>query len=280
MITIPTDTYLMWIAAFFYILATSVLIHRIRKNNLGLLYPISVYLGGIASFFILMGFFQISKNLLIPFFAGLAVMFGASTITRFVLKLEIPNFERFVYYFLLALSLSIAGFTFSTGKPPIMLRSAHAFAFVTAGLFTMGYIIYSGLKSQSNASKIKSVSTGVSLGLCCVVAHGLAFSQLIVIAIPLFGFTLNAPMLFALMSPLAFIMVLYMTRHMNQSDIKITYAAEKPKVIASGGSQPSVKTYDFSSNKKKTNSKKSVKMKPIIKKNTKNNGNRKGRKSR
>jgi hypothetical protein len=216
----------MWIAALFYILATFSLIIRIKKNDLPILYPISIYLGGISTFFVLMGIFQIINNINIVIIAALAVMIGSATITRFVLRLEVPNLEKFVYYLLLAVAFTIAVFTYSIGQPPIILRSAHAFAFVTAGLFTMGYIIYSGFKSQSSAARVKSVSTGISLGLCCVVAHGLAFSQLIVIAIPLLGFTINAPMLFALMSPLAFIMVLVMTRHMGSENVKITYSKD------------------------------------------------------
>ena len=204
---IPNDSYLLWMSAFFYISASVYLIRKIKREHTLILYPISIYLLGIAIFFTLMGIFQIYKSAVIAFLAALAIVIGASTMVRFPLKLELPHKERVIYIVLLILSFILVGYGFTTGEIPFMMRIAHGIAFVLAGLVTIGYIIYTGILTKS--VRTQSFSTGVSLGLCCVVAHGLVAFQLF----PLIGFgllglvTLKLPMIFALLSPLAFLYV-------------------------------------------------------------------------
>ena len=164
-----------------------------------------------------MGTFQIFNSDKIILFASFSIMFGASYITRFPLKLINPKKEKFVFIVLLGLSVILALYTFSTGDSNLQLMLANIYAFLIAGLFTIGYIIYLGLKTKNRIVKIKSISTGTSLGLCCIVAHGLAAFQLLpFITLSFFGiFTLNAPVIFAMLSPIAFIFVLFIGRFIH-----------------------------------------------------------------
>jgi len=213
-----TDPYIYLISAFFFISAASYLVYKIRKEVLPILYPISVYLYSIAAFFIFLGIYQVYNMNEIIFFASFSVMFGASYIARFPLKLINPNKEKLVFMILLGISIIIALYTYSTGTVNFQLMLANIFAFIVAGLFSMGYIIYSGLKTKNRIVKLKSIGTGTSLGLCCVVAHGLAIFQFLpVIAMPFFGIlTLNAPVIFAVSSPITFILVLFMGRFLKK----------------------------------------------------------------
>ena len=209
--------------AFFYLLAASYLLYRIKIKKLAILYPLSVYLFGISIFFITMGLSKVVTSEYLLLLGALAVVLGASTIARFPLMLELrPLKERHVFLGLSIFSAAIVFIGFFTQNIMIMMRLAHAYAFVVAGLFTMGYIIYSGFRTENEAVKIKSIGTGVSMGLCCIVAHGLVATQLLAsIALPLFGiFTLDLPLLFALLSPLAFIMVLFLTQYFPTTAVK------------------------------------------------------------
>ena len=170
-----------------------------------------------------MGSFQISNMYEIILFASFSMMFGASYIARFPLRLINPEKEKFIFVILLGISIILALYTFSTGNTNLQLMVANIYAFIVAGLFTMGYIIYSGLKTKNKIVKIKSIGAGTSLALCCVVAHGLAaFQFLPFIAMPFFGIlTLNAPVIFAMSAPLAFILVLFLGRFLYQKNKEI-----------------------------------------------------------
>ena len=219
---IPNDSYLMWISAFFYFAASIYLIKKIREEGIPILYPISVYLLSIAVFFTLMGFSiinfagqnaVISKEIL-AVLASFSIMFGASTIATFPLRLEWPSKEKTVYTALLIASVFLlsASYLLSNGRLDIIGRVAHAYAFITAGIFVIGYIVYTGIKSAN--VRMQSFSTSASLGLCCIFAHGLeAFQFLPFIAFSFFGLvSLKLPMILAILSPFAFIYVLITDR--------------------------------------------------------------------
>lgn len=206
---IPSDTYVLWITAISYIIAAGFLVWKIRKEGNAVLYPISVYLFAIASFFVLLGFSKIYSSTLIILFASLSVFIGASTIARLPLKMLYPKGEKSLYSILLIIALIIALYAYSTGENQIMLVAANTYAFVLAGLFTIGYIIYMGIKSEKK--RYDSFATGGSLGMCCVVAHGLAATQMYypAVTISLLGLAnVGVPMAFAILAPFAFIYVL------------------------------------------------------------------------
>ncbi len=207
---IPNDSYLLWLTAIFYFVAAAYLINKIKKERITILYSINVYLLGIATFFTLMGFFQIFNVKILALLGALAIVIGASTIARFPLKLEWPDKEKIVYVVLLLVSIVLVGYGF-TNEVPFMIRVANYYAFLVAGLFTMGYILYTGFKAKE--VRTQSFATGVSLGLCCVVAQGaVAIPLFPLLAISFFGITLKFPMIFALLSPIAFIYVLILDK--------------------------------------------------------------------
>jgi hypothetical protein len=209
-----------WIASFFYILATTYLLYRIKNSNLPLLYPLTVYLGSIATFFIFMGISVIAPGKVVMFVAALALIFGGSSITRFPLRLQFPDKEKLFYIILLAVgSITLLSLFLADLAIPIIMRFAHSFALLTAGVYTMGFIFYTGIKAKDKEAKKKSLSIASAMGLCCIVAHGLIALQLFVsIALPLFGiFTLTLPLIFALFSPLALILALYIGKQAKVS---------------------------------------------------------------
>lgn len=205
---IPKDAYLMWVAAFFYFVAFLYLVRKIRRQKMPLLYTISAYLGGIALFFTFMGLFMVFSLKFFVLLGVLSVMLGASTLALFPLKLEWPYREKQIYRILIILSFALGLGTYFWADVDVMLRVAHGFAFIFAGLITLGYIFYTGIVSQR--VRAQSFSTGASLGLCCIVAHGLvAFQFFPLVAISFFGLVmLELPLIFALLSPLAFLYVL------------------------------------------------------------------------
>lgn len=206
---IPSDTYVLWITAVSYMVAAGFLVWKIRKEGNAILYPISAYLFAIAAFFTLLGFSKIFNSTLIILFASLSVFIGASTIARLPLKMLYPKREKSLYSILLIIGLIIALYAYSTGENQIMLVAANSYAFVLAGVFTIGYIFYIGIKKKHK--RYDSFATGGSLGLCCVVAHGLAATQMYypAVTISLLGLAnVGVPMAFAILAPFAFIYVL------------------------------------------------------------------------
>jgi hypothetical protein len=225
---IPTDTYMFFIATLFYAIAAGYLLTRIRTSGLVILKSLGTYLIGISTFFLMMGLYQLVQAEILLFLGALAITVGASTIARFPLKLEWPSIEKIVYLILLVgSSLSII-FSFVAHDIGTTMRFAHGYAFVVAGLFTMGYIFYAGMKAKSAIVRAKSIGTATSMALCCVVAHGLVTFQLFAsVAVPLFGiFTLNAPMIFALLSPISLLLVLHLSKYLG---IRRTHAKKEFK---------------------------------------------------
>ena len=116
-------------------------------------------------------------------------------------------------------SIVLVVFVFITKDIPFMVRIANYYAFFVAGVFTMGYIFYTGIKSP--AVRAESFSTGGSLGLCCIIAHAAAAIPLFpLVGFSLFGLvTLKIPMIFALSAPLALLYVLILDKVIKPSKV-------------------------------------------------------------
>jgi hypothetical protein len=218
--TMVTDNLIMvyafWVTSFFYILAGGYLIHRIKIKNLPVLYPLSIYLLGIAAYTFFEGLTRLTSVKLFLFLGTLAMVYGASNIARFPLRLRWPQMERKAYLTLLAVSLLAVTISYFTQETKTLVRVAHGYAFLVAGVFTIGYIIYAGIKMKTQPARGKTIGTGLTLGLCCVVAHGLVTFQLLAtVALPLFGLaSVGLPLIFAILAPVTFILVLIVSEHM------------------------------------------------------------------
>jgi hypothetical protein len=213
-----------WIAAFFFILATLYLRRRIRTEKLQSLNPIAVYLGSISVFFVIMGLMQFVDVAIFSLIGAFAVMYGASYIARFPLRMIIPNRnnERFVFGTLVFVSVILTLFNFIFRDTAMMFKVAHTFAFFIAGIFTIGYILYMGFTAEQKTVKTKSISSGISLGLCCIAAHGLVGFQLLpLIAVPLFGLAnIPLPLFFAILSPISFLLVILASHRFQKENAK------------------------------------------------------------
>lgn len=198
-------------AAFWFFLGAGYFWYKLRSYPLvlGRLYPIALYLVGIGSFFV----FQAVNNWTsyscsvwdcTNLAGGLAVMLAASFIARFPLKERWPDYETAIFALMAAFSVG-SQIALAIAAPAIQLRAAHVYAFFVAGVFSVGFIVYQGIRTKSTTGK----SIGVSLSSCCVVGHGLAALPLVLtVSAPLIGVPLKAPMLFAILAPVALIAVL------------------------------------------------------------------------
>ena len=211
---IPSNTYILWISAFFFILAGAFLFYRIKKENLFLLYPIDAYLTSIGLSFFFLSIYNLTSLKLLLFISSFFVMFGGAYISRLPLKLINYRNEKKIFYSLLVIAIIISLYMYYANNAALHMRIAHIYTFILAGLFTIGYIIYSGIKSKNKAAKIKSLGTGTTLSLCCFVAHGLiAFNMIPLIALPFAGLiTVDLPLIFASLSAITFIIVLFVSR--------------------------------------------------------------------
>lgn len=217
-----SNAYLLWFTSFFYFISGIYLIIKIRKNKIDLLYPISIYLFGVATFFGLMGLHSIFNKNVLLLLSVLSIMLGSAYMARFTLRLEWPSKEKLVYSILIILALLLTFYPYLIGKIDLMLRISHIFAFFISGIFVIGYILYTGIKAPK--VRVQSFSTGTSLGMCCILAHGLgAFQVVPPVLISLFGIaTLELPMLFAIISPFAFISVLILNMHISPKNSVIS----------------------------------------------------------
>jgi len=217
MFVAQSDPIIMWVAVALMAAAAALLHYKIKIKNLPLLYPLVVYLGSIAFSFLLLGIYQLTKYSPLSLFSSFFIMFGAAYITRFPLRLITPKHEHIIFRVFFVLSIIIALYTFYNGDSYFQLRYAHIFAFVLAGLFTIGYIIYSGIKTKNRQAKIKSLSAGTTLGLCCVVSHGLlAFNIIPFISLPFLSITaVELPIVFATAAAITFILVLLMSSYLK-----------------------------------------------------------------
>ena len=203
-----SNAYLLWFTSFFYFISGIYLIIKIRKDKTDILYPISIYLFGVATFFGLMGLHSILNNKVLLLLSALSIVLGSAYMSRFTLRLEWPSKEKLVYSILIILALLLTFYPYLLGKIDLMLRISHIFAFFISGVFVIGYILYTGIKAPK--VRAQSFSTCTSLGMCCILAHGLAALQVVPpLLISLFGIvTVELPMIFAIISPFAFISVL------------------------------------------------------------------------
>jgi len=210
------NVYILLISTFFFYLAGFILRRRIVRMSLHLLTPVNVYLFSIGTSFLLMALYHYVPSKIILFLGIFAVTFGAAYIARLPLFLINPSKEKIIFRILL-----VTGFvlTFININQDIyqQLQYAHLYAFIVAGLFTIGYIIYRGIQQKNRKAKITSLSTGVSLGLCCVVSHGLiAFNIIPLVTIPFLQINnVELPIIFALSSAVTFTLVLFLTKYLK-----------------------------------------------------------------
>ncbi len=214
---IPGEVLLMWFASALYLVSIGFLIKKIQDDKLSILYPITAYLFGIAAFFAIMGMYMLNKNDLLVFIGSIFIMFGSTYTARLPLRIITPSKENIIFTGMLLVSMIIAAVQFTKG-PAVLEKTAHTYAFLVAGLFTVGYMFYLGAKYEGIRNQ--SISTGASLGLCCVVAHGAAAGGYVsIMALSFFGILVQTPMVFALLSPFAFMYVVIAGKLLNPASI-------------------------------------------------------------
>ena len=206
----PVAAYVPFFAAFWFFLAAGYFLYRVRSlpGSARGMYPIGAYLVGIGVFFV-RGWNTFATTSCpavdcTQATGGLAVMLAASFIARFPLQDGWPEHERAVFAGLVAFSV-VSTAVAAVYAPAVQVPMAHVFAFVVAGLFSVGYILYAAVEDDSTTGK----GIGVSMSSCCVVAHGLAVLPLAVtVSVPLVGVPLGLPVLFAVLAPVSLVAVL------------------------------------------------------------------------
>lgn len=221
----PLEAYVPFFAAFWFFLSAGYFLYRLRTlpGNASGMYPIAVYLVGIGLFFVFRGYSTFATTSCPTIdctqtSGGLAVMLASSFIARFPLQEEWPGYERLAFWALVAVSVVATAVT-AVYAPTVQVPLAHAFAFVVAGLFSVGYIGYAAIEDDSTTGK----GIGLSMSSCCLVAHGLAVLPLVAtVSVPLIGVPLGLPVLFAILAPVSLLGVLvFFARIDPDSDVEL-----------------------------------------------------------
>lgn len=205
------SAYAPFFAAFWFFVSAGYLLYHLQRapGNTRQMYPISAYLVGIGMFFVFTGWstFATSSCALVDctqFAGGLSVMLAASFIARFPIRDRWPDHEKAIVAVLAVISVVSTAVT-AVYAPALQVPMAHVYAFVVAGLFSVGYIIYAAYVDDSPGG----MGVGLSMSSCCVIAHGLAAVPLVfAVSLPLVGVSLQLPMVFAILSPISLLAVI------------------------------------------------------------------------
>ena len=193
-----------FVTSLLYIGSSMYLVMKIKREGKEMLYPICVYLFAVSAFFILMGINSIEQSNAIVLIAAFSIVIGATTIARIPLLEIFQRMENLVYSLLLIGSFLAVLLFLIIGNQDWILRIAHLYAFLSAGIFTMGYLIYTGLKDPTLRDECFSAT--FSLILCAFAMHGLY-----VVGTPFTILNLNVgmAMVFAFIAPIVMMLMLY-----------------------------------------------------------------------
>jgi hypothetical protein len=205
-------------AAFWFFLAAAYFLYSVRSlpGGLARMYPIGAYLVGIGLFFVIRGWDAYATTSCAYIdctqtFSGIAVMGAAAFIAQFPLGAAWPRYQRQGFLGLLGFAV-VSQLLVGLFAPGLHLPLAHAFAFLVAGVFTIGFMLYHALAEDS------AVGMGIALSMssCCVVGHGLAMLPLAAaVSLPLVGIPLGLPVLFAVLAPISLIAVMVFVSRMG-----------------------------------------------------------------
>lgn len=198
-------------AAVWFFAAAGYLRYKQRRlpDLLGRMTPVAVYLLAIGLFFVFRAWSVVATTSCpavdcTDLSGGVAVMLAASFIALYPLRELVPDAGRWVFFGLVWLSVLSQAVT-AVVAPAIQVPLAHVYAFLVAGVFSVGYLVYDGVVNDSATE----TGIGMSMGSCCVVAHGLAALPLVAtVTLPLVGVPLGLPVLFAVLAPVSLIAVL------------------------------------------------------------------------
>jgi len=207
-------------AAVWFFAAAGYLRYKQRQlpGLLGGMTPVAVYLLAIGTFFVLRGWSAVAPTSCpavdcTDLLGGVAVMLAASFIALYPLRELVPRASRWVFFGLVWLSVLSQGVT-AVVAPSIQLVVAHAYAFLVAGVFSAGYLVYDGAVNDSTTE----AGIGMSMSSCCVIAHGLAALPLVAtVTLPLVGVPLGLPVLFAVLAPVSLVAVLVFVARVESS---------------------------------------------------------------
>jgi len=203
-------------AAFWFFAAAGFLRYKQRRRPdlLGGMTPVAVYLVGIGLFFVFRGWSALATTSCpvvdcTDLSGGIAIVVAASYIALYPLRELLPEANRWVFFGMTWTILLGQGVS-AVVAPTIQVPLAQAYAFLVAGVFTIGYLLYDGATSESPTI----AGVGFSMSACCVVAHGLAALPLVAtVTLPLVGIPLEMPVLFAVLAPVSLVGVLaFVTR--------------------------------------------------------------------
>lgn len=187
---------------------------RQRPDLFGRMTPVAVYLLGIGLFFLFRGWSAVATTSCpvvdcTDLSGGVAIVAAASFIALYPLRELVSGAHRWVFFGLLWTAV-LAQVVTAVVAPAIQVPLAQAYAFLVAGVFTIGYLLYDAATSESSTT----AGVGLSMSSCCVIAHGLAALPLVAtVTLPLVGVPLQLPVLFAVLAPVSLLAVLvFVTR--------------------------------------------------------------------
>jgi len=202
---LPDPVFLLWLSAFFYMIAILFLLKTFLKENTKLLDAFYVYLEGmfLMHVFFGMALFVPSAAEALYLFGFIGAVVGSAFSTRFFLYSEFPNHEKKLFYSILALGFVMLVYPVAIGEiATIGLTMTMLYLIAFTGISSSMYLVYISDREVDHGSKIKSLGSGLGMFLSSGVASTVILFGGLTAHITLFERTFYIPQFFMVLSPI------------------------------------------------------------------------------
>ncbi len=219
---LPNPVFFLWLSAFFYMIAILFLLKRFLKENTKLLDAFYIYLEGmfLMHVFFGMALFVPSAANVMYLFGFVSVVIGSAFSTRFLLYSEFPNYEKKLFYAILAIGLIILAYPVAIdGISTVGMTLAMLYLIVFTGVSSSMYLVYVSDREVDMGSKIKGLGGGIGMFLSSGVASTAILFGGLTAQITLFERIFHIPQFFMALSPIVILASIILGRYADKSMI-------------------------------------------------------------
>ncbi|MCK5233405.1 MAG: hypothetical protein KAJ91_01170 [Candidatus Aenigmarchaeota archaeon] len=181
------------------------LLKTFLKENTKLLDAFYVYLEGmfLMHVFFGMALFVPSAAEIMYLFGFISAVIGSAFSTRFFLYSEFPNYEKKLFYSILALGLVMLVYPVAIGEIGTMgLTMTMLYLIAFTGMSSSMYLVYISDREVDHGSKIKGLGGGIGMFLSSGVASTVILFGGLTAHMTLFERTFYIPQFFMVLSPI------------------------------------------------------------------------------
>ena len=217
---LPGEVFLMWSSAFFYAVATILLLVSFGREKTELMYSFLAFLLGMAFFHIFLGAGFYTGNMLLIHLGSFAALTGATFTLKFPLTVLSEPQRKPIFYSALAISwLIIVYLLVFPHDAQTMLWLVLGYMIIVSGGIAGTYIIWQGMNAKETWVKVKCIGGGGGLFICCFVADALVLMS---------GVTFLSEF-FMMLAPVVLISSIYAGRYLQKvSENKVSSGAPSP----------------------------------------------------